>query len=89
MTPQESAKIQQARVKQKRLKELEENPVFLQLLEDITKAHDRAKTEHENAATTADKRAEWLWAMKQTRELAEWFSKQRAEIEEILKKSHD
>ena len=33
MTPQEAAKIQQARVKQKRLKELEENPVFLQLLE--------------------------------------------------------
>lgn len=89
MTPNDNQKFQLARARRQRLKELEENHVFLQFLEEIRKAKERAEAKHEDPELTAEKRAEWLWAMKQTRELAEWFSKQRAEVEEILKKAHD
>ena len=78
-------KYQLALIRKRNIEELEGNPVFLELLKLIQADAARAEAAHEDASLPAEKRAEWLWALKQSRELARWFDITKRANERELK----
>ena len=79
MTPeQREAACEERERKLAALTALEQNPVWQGFYKKLCEKRDAAAAEHENEKLTAEKRAEYLHAMKMLRDLAEdlnWMRK--------------
>lgn len=66
---------------------LEENEAWKQFAKRLGEDAKHTAEQHENEKLTGEQRAEWLHAMKRTRELSEWIPTLRAKTAKFLKET--